>query len=216
VTGSSTTTQRRGLNDSITRFWSFAAPAYNQPCLQRLVYRPAQDEVVAALRSAGARRVADIACGTGILTDRIERELRPEEIYGLDMSDGMLGQARQRSDRVRWMKSPAENLPFEDGFLDAVVSTSAFHFFDQPAALREFHRVLAPGGLVAVTTISPRGQLPLHALSADVRNPAHNPSPKEMRRLFADAGLSVVDQHRVQRPLWTQLLSDLITVGAKR
>lgn len=209
------TTQRRGLNDSIAKFWSFAAPAYNQPCLQRWVYRPAQDEVVSVLRARGVERVADIACGTGILTDRIEWELRPDEVYGLDMSDGMLAQARQRSDRVRWMKAPAEQLPFEDGFLDAVVTTSAFHFFDQPAALREFHRVLAPGGLVAVTTISPRQQLPLHKLSADLRNPAHNPSPKEMRRLFEGAGLTVVDQHRVQRPLWTMLLSDLITVGVK-
>ena len=210
-----TRTQRRGLNDSITLFWSFAAPAYNQRCLQRLVYRPAQDEVVDTLRSRGSRRVADIACGTGILTDRIERELRPEEVYGLDMADGMLAQSRRRSDRVRWMKAPAEELPFADGFLDAVVTTSAFHFFDQPAALREFHRVLAPGGLVAVTTISPRQQLPLHKLSADLRNPAHNPSPKEMRALFEDAGFTVADQHRVRRPLLTQLLSDLITVGAK-
>lgn len=210
-----TTTPRRGLNDSITRFWSFAAPAYNQPCLQRWVYRPAQDEVVAALRARGSRRVADIACGTGILTDRIERELRPEEIYGLDMSDGMLAQARQRSERVRWMKSAAEELPFDDDFLDAVVTTSAFHFFDQPAALREFRRVLAPGGVVAVTTIGPRQPGPLHRLSADLRNPAHIPSPTEMRTLFEDAGLTVADQHRVRRPLWTQLLSDLITVGVK-
>ena len=45
---------------------------------------------------------------------------------------------------------------FDDGALDAVVTTSAFHFFDQPAALREFHRVLAPGGLVAVSALSTR------------------------------------------------------------
>jgi ubiquinone/menaquinone biosynthesis C-methylase UbiE len=56
----------------------------------------------------------------------------------------MLEQARVRSDRVKWMRGPAEQLPFDDGTLDAVVTTSAFHFFDQPAALREFHCVLAP------------------------------------------------------------------------
>ncbi|WP_197378388.1 class I SAM-dependent methyltransferase [Mycolicibacterium mengxianglii] len=211
----STTTQRRGGNDSITAFWSFAAPVYNQRCLQRWVYRPAQDEVLQTLRSRGSQRIADVACGTGILADRIERELRPEEVYGLDLSDGMLAQSRQRSDRVRWMKAPAEQLPFEDGFLDAVVTTSAFHFFDQPAALREFHRVLAPGGVAVVATISPRQQLPWQRLSADLRNPAHNPTREQMQRLFEDADFSVVDQHPVRRPLWTQLLSDVITVGAK-
>jgi ubiquinone/menaquinone biosynthesis C-methylase UbiE len=207
--------QRRGWNDAITRFWTFAAPAYDQRCLQRLVYRPAQDEVIAQLRSQGSRRIADIACGTGILADRIRRELGPDAVYGVDMSDGMLARARHRSSEVRWMKGPAEQLPFEDGFLDAIVTTSAFHFFDQPAALREFHRVLAPGGMAVVATISPRQLLPLQFLSANLTNPAHNPSPADMRELFDDAGFSLDDQHRVRRPVWTQLVSDLITVGAK-
>lgn len=209
------TAQRRGFNDAITSFWSFAAPAYDQGCLQRWVYRPAQDEVVAQLRQRGSRAIADIACGTGILADRIERDLRPDEVYGLDMSAGMLAQAGKRSDRVRWMSAPAEELPFQDGFLDAVVTTSAFHFFDQPAALAEFYRVLAPGGMVAVTTMSPRRTfLPLHALSAGLGAPAHSPTETEMRALFEGAGFTVAEQHRVRRPVWTPI-SDVITVGVK-
>jgi ubiquinone/menaquinone biosynthesis C-methylase UbiE len=206
---------RRRLNESITRFWSFAAPAYDQRCLQRLVYRPAQDEVLAALSASGSSRVADIACGTGILASRIETELRPEEVYGIDMSDGMLAQARRRSASVFWKKAPAEQLPFGDEFLDAVVTTSAFHFFDQPAALREFHRVLAPGGLVAVATISPRQVLPVQLFAAGAWAPAHNPSPAEMRALFEGAGFTVGDQHRVRRPAWTMAVSDLVTFGVK-
>src|SRR4051794_31206268 len=97
-----TTISRRTLNDSITRFWSFAAPAYDQRCLQRYVYQPAQDEVLAALGAHRSRRVADVACGTGILAARIADELRPEEVYGVDMSDGMLAKARQRSPSVFW------------------------------------------------------------------------------------------------------------------
>jgi ubiquinone/menaquinone biosynthesis C-methylase UbiE len=210
-----TSAPRRTLNDAITRFWSIAAPLYDQPVLQQWVYRPAQDEVIAALNDSGARRVADIACGTGILAARIASELYPDEVYGVDMSDGMLAQAKARSSDVQWRKGPAEHLPFEDGTLDAVVTTSAFHFFDQPAALREFHRVLAPGGLAAVATLSPRQVLPLHRLSANRLNPAHNPSPSEMRTLFDDAGFRVNDQHRVRRPAWTRVLSDLITIGVK-
>ena len=60
------------------------------------------------------------------------------------------------------------------------MTTSAFHFFDQPAALREFHRVLASGGLVAVATLSARQPL-LQASSANRWKPQHNPSPAEMR-----------------------------------
>jgi ubiquinone/menaquinone biosynthesis C-methylase UbiE len=87
----------------------------------------------------------------------------------------------------------AEQLPFDDGALDAVVTTSAFHFFNQPAALREFHRVLASGGRVALAT---RLRLRCGLCSKS-------------------AGFAVRDQHRVRRPAWTRIVSDLITVGTK-
>ncbi|OBJ03890.1 SAM-dependent methyltransferase [Mycobacterium sp. 1165196.3] len=209
-----TAPQRRGLNDAVTRIWSFLAPVYDLPFLQQWVYRPPHNEVIAQLRTHGARKIADIACGTGILSDRIERELQPDEIYGVDMSDGMLSQARARSDRVQWLRAPAEQLPFDDGALDAVVTTSAFHFFDQPAALREFHRVLAPGGLVAVSALSTRQ--PRLQSSANSRwKPQHNASAPEMRTLFENAGFSISDQHRIPRPVWTALVPDLLTVGIK-
>ena len=206
--------QRRGFNEFVTRFWGVAAPAYNLPFLQQWVYRPAHDEVVAQLRDHQSARVVDVACGTGILADRIERELHPANVYGVDMSEGMLNQARSRSTQVQWRRGPAEQLPFDDGALDAVVTTSAFHFFDQPAALREFHRVLSPGGLVAVSTLSARQSI-FQGSSGTKWTPAHNPSSAEMRRLFEDAGFTVDTQHRVRRPLWTRAISDLITVGIK-
>ncbi len=194
--------------------WSFLAPAYDLPILQQQVYRPPHDDVIAQLRAHGSRRIADIACGTGILSDRIERELHPDEIYGVDMSDGMLAQARARSNRVTWLRGPAEQLPFDDGTLDAVVTTSAFHFFDQPAALREFHRVLVPGGMVAVVALSARQSL-LQAPSTSRWKPHHNASPAEFRELFEGAGLVVTEQHRIQRPVWMRLLVDVLTVGTK-
>lgn len=206
--------QRRGFNEFVTRFWGVAAPAYNLPVLQQWVYRPAHDEVVTQLRDHQSARVVDIACGTGILADRIQRELHPAQVFGVDMSEGMLSQARSRSSAVQWLRGPAEQLPFDDEALDAVVTTSAFHFFDQPAALREFHRVLAPGGLAAVSTLSARHSL-LQGPSSTKWKPSHNPSPTEMRRLFEGAGFTVDEQRRVRRPFWTRAISDLITVGVK-
>ena len=84
------TPQRRGFNDIVTRFWGVAAPAYNLPFLQQWVYRPAHDEVVAQLREHQSARIVDVACGTGILADRIEHDLHPAAVYGVDMSEGML------------------------------------------------------------------------------------------------------------------------------
>jgi len=81
--------------------------------------------------------------------------------------------------------------------------------------MREFHRVLSPGGVAVVATISPPQPPLLHHLSTPLANPAHNPSPTEMRRLFDDAGFTVSDQHRVHRPRWTRAVWDLITIGIK-
>lgn len=209
------TTPGRQFNAAVTRFWSFAAPIYDLPFLQRWVYRPAQDEMIAALRAAGSQKVADIACGTGILTARIAAELNPPQVYGVDMSDGMLEQAKARSPKVQWMKGPAERLPFEDAALDAIVTTSAFHWFDQPAAMREFHRVLAPGGLVAVATITPPLPKALERFVPDGSGVMHSPSPAEMRKLFTDAGFEITDQRPVHRPPWTRVVWDLLTLGVK-
>ena len=204
----------RLLNGAVTRMWTLLAPAYDLPFLQQWVYRPPHDEMIAALRAHGSRRIADIGCGTGILSDRIRRELQPDEAYGVDMSVGMLEQARARTDAVRWLRAPAEHLPFDNGALDAVVTTSAFHFFDQPSALAEFHRVLANGGLVGVAALSTRQPM-LQAFSASRWKPQHNTSPAEMRHLFQSAGFTVTDQHRIARPLWMRIVADLITVGTK-
>ena len=207
-------TPGRQFNAAVTRFWSIASPLYDLPYLQRWVYRPAQDEVVAELRAHGAEKVADIGCGTGILAARIAAELHPDTVYGVDMSDGMLEHAKARSGAVRWMKGPAERLPFDDDSLDAVVSTSAFHWFDQPAAMREFYRVLVPGGMAAVATISPPPAKLLQRLSVETSGVAHSPGPTELRRLFTDAGFTITSQRRVDRPIWTPVW-DVITVGTK-
>lgn len=207
-------TPGRQFNAAVTRFWSVASPLYDLPFLQRWVYRPAQDEVVAEVRAHGANRVADIGCGTGILASRIAEELRPDTVYGVDMSDGMLEQAKARSSAVAWMKGPAERLPFDDDSLDAVVSTSAFHWFDQPAAMRDFYRVLAPGGMAAVATISPPPVKVFERLSRESSGIGHSPTPVQMRTLFTDAGFTITSQRRVDRPFWTPVW-DVITVGTK-
>ncbi|WP_458690611.1 class I SAM-dependent methyltransferase [Nocardia tengchongensis] len=214
----SLTTGNRAFNRVVTQFWGNVARAYDTAALQHLVYRPPQDQMVAELRAAGSRRIADIGCGTGILTTRIQRELRPDAVYGVDASTGMLERARTRSSEVQWRHSAAEHLPFADGELDAVVTTSAFHFFDHPVALREFHRVLAPGGLVAIATMHPSGPAsrPIQQLTRSPRFPAHAPSPRETRKLLTDAGFEVVDQRKVARPLPSWLIPDVITVGKRR
>jgi len=159
------------------------------------VYRPAQNEVIEQLNAIGARKVADIACGTGILADRIRDSCIPTRSTASTCPTACWPRPSALLRRAV-AKGPAEHLPFEDGVLDAVVTTSAFHFFDQPAALREFHRYW----LLAVwcgCDLSPGSRSPASA----VRQPAQPCTQSVARRdagLFEGAAFRVSDQHRVR------------------
>jgi SAM-dependent methyltransferase len=104
----------------------------------------AVDWLAQALGIAPGRRVADVAAGTGKLT----RLLAPSgaDLVAVEPVDGMRAFLRATVPRAWAVAGAAEALPFRDGSLDAITVAQAFHWFDAPAALREFHRVLRPGG----------------------------------------------------------------------
>ncbi|OBJ68232.1 methyltransferase domain-containing protein [Mycobacterium sp. 1274756.6] len=200
------------LSRPISGVFDQLARVYDFPLLQQTFYRPAQDAVVARLRRADAQRIADVGCGTGILSSRIAEELAPTAVYGCDMSDGMLAKARDRSAKVSWTRAPAEQLPFDDASIDAVISTNAFHFFDQPAAVAEFHRVLAPGGLMMIGVVNPSSapRRFLLWLGSGGGSVGHFPTPEQMRSLATGAGFATVEHQVVRR--WT---GEGLTVATK-
>lgn len=192
---------------------------YDAELLQALAYRPAQDEVVAELRSARPRRVLDVGCGTGILAARLQEELRPspELVAGCDFSTGMLEEAAGRSRAVAWLQGDAARLPLRDGTVDAVVSTQAFHFFPQAAALAEFHRLLAPGGRLVVGLVNPRterGSRLMGRLGARFVGAGYWPTQRQMRRRVEAAGFEVLRQRRVGRFGW--LVPTIVTVAVSK
>lgn len=94
--------------------------------------------------------VLDVGCGGGALV----RELvaRGARAVGLEISAQQLGRARARG-IGRFVVGRAEDLPLENGSLDAVLFMRSLHHVPQPAmvpALADARRVLRPGGLVYV------------------------------------------------------------------
>lgn len=137
----------------VTRFFDRVSGIYDAPALQRNVYQPNHDAVVAVLRQMRPASVADVGCGTGVLTARIADEFGIT-VHGCDPSPGLLGKGMARSSKVSWHEASAECLPLENASVDAVTSTEAFHFFDQPAALAEFRRVLRPRGFIVIASFN--------------------------------------------------------------
>lgn len=98
-------------------------------------------------------RVLDVGCGTGVLLEAILRRFPAVRVTGVDPSPSMLQFARRRlPDHAQLLDGRAEDLPVADSQFDAVVSCSAFHYFDRPdKALEEMKRVLKPGGQLIIT-----------------------------------------------------------------
>ncbi|MEV4417512.1 class I SAM-dependent methyltransferase [Catellatospora sp. NPDC049609] len=100
----------------------------------------------------GARVVADVGCGTGIVTSRLPAPGRL--VVGLDRAAGMLELAAHRLPG-RVARADATRLPLRDGSCDAVVTIWILHLVGHDAAaavIAEAARVLRPGG-VLITTV---------------------------------------------------------------
>jgi predicted SAM-dependent methyltransferase len=90
------------------------------------------------------------------------------------------------------------------------VCTEAFHFFDQPRALREFHRVLEPEGHLIVAVITPA----IPTLRFTAGRAASWPTRGQMREMMRSAGFRVESQRPV-RPLLGPLSPGVATVGSR-
>jgi demethylmenaquinone methyltransferase / 2-methoxy-6-polyprenyl-1,4-benzoquinol methylase len=107
-------------------------------------------------------RVADICCGTGDMTLALLRR-RPAHghpILAADFSHAMLarGAAKLRNSNAVAIEADALHLPIASGSLDLITSAFGFrNLANYEAGLREFHRVLRPGGELGILDFSEPG-----------------------------------------------------------
>jgi SAM-dependent methyltransferase len=101
-------------------------------------------------------RLLDVACGTGVVA-RLAAPMvgASGKVAGIDLNAGMVEVAAQHAPTagptVEWRQGDAESLPFEDSAFDFVLCQQGLQFMpDKTRALQEMHRVLAPGGLLAL------------------------------------------------------------------
>ena len=120
---------RRVVDEGMRRYYDRRAREYDDWWLGRGVFagrpRPGWpeevEELIAVIGGLPPLRTLDVACGTGLLTQRL-----PGEVVALDQSESMVAVASERMPDVRVVRGDAVPLPFEDGEFERVFTS---HFY---------------------------------------------------------------------------------------
>jgi demethylmenaquinone methyltransferase/2-methoxy-6-polyprenyl-1,4-benzoquinol methylase len=116
------------------------------------------------LNASGGETVLEVGCGTGhSLLTLGQRVGSAGRVYGFDLSDGMLGQARSRlnrseaGQRIPLQRGDAAHLPFPAESFDALFMSFTLELFDTPdipLVLEECQRVLKQGGRLSIVALA--------------------------------------------------------------
>lgn len=122
---------RRGSFGAAADIYERGRPSYPADAVEWLV-------------PAAARKVVDLGAGTGKLTRLIHE--RGWDVVAVEPSEGMREQFARAVPGVPALAGSGEDIPLEDGSVDAVVVAQAWHWVDPELAVPEVGRVLTPGG----------------------------------------------------------------------
>ncbi len=128
---------RRGFENG--PLYDAARPTYPDEALARLV---------ATFDLGAATRAVDLGAGTGIFTRQLLS--RVGSLTAVEPSASMREVLEASTPGVTVLDGRDVAIPLADDSADLVVVAQAFHWFDAPRALAEIHRVLAPGGGLAL------------------------------------------------------------------
>lgn len=120
-------------------------------------------KAIKILAKHNPKKILDVATGTADFAIATLK-LQPEEVVGVDISDGMLEVGRNKLKskgitNIRLENGDSENLNFEDESFDAVIVAFGVRNFENlEKGLSEMNRVLKPGGLAMILEFSkPKG-----------------------------------------------------------
>ena len=123
------------------------------------------------LKKDSPKQILDVATGTGDFAIRAFKQLKPEHILGIDISEGMMDVARQKvkemgfSDQITFDKQDCMNLLLEEASFDAVmVAFGVRNFENLRQGLKEIRRVLKPGGKLMILELTTPQTFPMKQL----------------------------------------------------
>ncbi|GAA4797291.1 bifunctional demethylmenaquinone methyltransferase/2-methoxy-6-polyprenyl-1,4-benzoquinol methylase UbiE [Olivibacter ginsenosidimutans] len=128
-------------------------------------------KAIKALKTLQPKEILDVATGTGDFAFEAIKILNPEQITGVDISEGMLTIARDKimkrglQQQFKVVLGDSERLPFEEAVFDAVtVAFGVRNFEHLEKGLADIWRVLRPGGKAVILEFSNPKAFPVKQL----------------------------------------------------
>jgi ubiquinone/menaquinone biosynthesis C-methylase UbiE len=134
------------------------APGYDQQPLRQKQVDP---HLLAFIneRFVGSKRdlsILDLGCGTGSQLIVNQPHLPTARMVGLDLSGGMVHQARFKMAELNWIQANSQQPPFAAASFDYISNQFSFHHvLDKRSMFQSIYRLLRPGGRAVVTNILP-------------------------------------------------------------
>ncbi len=189
------------------------ALTYDRSWLNELVFYPSiracLTEIAAWKAKRGTRpyRVLDVGCGTGTFLSLAAQDMAATHLVGLDYAAEMVRRAAEKfsnlptPERMLAVRADAERLPFADGAFEVVTCCNSFHHYPhQPAAVAEFRRVLAPGGMLVLIDgfrDNVIGWVVFDVAVTSIERNVHHAAWSRVRSLLTDAGFRGVRQRKM-------------------
>jgi ubiquinone/menaquinone biosynthesis C-methylase UbiE len=155
--------------------------------------QPWQQWVLDRLTPGAGARIFEAGCGPGgVWSGNLERLDASWQLTLSDLSPGMVAQAKwnlaAQHPRAHFAVADVQNLPWPDDYFDLVVANHMlYHVPNRDRALAELHRLLKPGGRIAVATNGRNHMAELHRLIQ--RFFQQNPLYRLVQRLLAPSAL---------------------------
>ncbi len=192
-----------------------------------LLQRDVGNELLKLVNSFGVNTlengtVVDLGCGTGYFTGQLEASLKPKQLIGLDIAEGMLEYARSfKESHYQWLCADAEALPLSENSIDCLFSSLAIQWCETPRNLfGEIERVLNKEGVAFISTLGPESLSELRHSWASIDKQVHVNRFVHLDSLIQDIpdGLELIICEKQMREIeynkLNELTSDLKNIGA--
>ncbi|MEO6915131.1 MAG: bifunctional demethylmenaquinone methyltransferase/2-methoxy-6-polyprenyl-1,4-benzoquinol methylase UbiE [Chitinophagaceae bacterium] len=122
-------------------------------------------QAIIELKQVNPQLILDMATGTGDMAIMMNKQIQPEKIVGIDLSNGMLNIGREKiaklglAEKISMKQGDSEHIDFETGTFDAVsVAFGVRNYENLQKGLAEMLRVLKPGGKLVILEFSKPGK----------------------------------------------------------